>query len=219
MAAAGAKVLMLRWVEYARRYGVPLRVRSSFSNKTGTLVTGSMEDLPVEQAIITGVAHDRSRGQGHRDRRCRTTPASRPASSAWSPTPRSTSTWSCRTSPGRHRPHRHHLHAAQDRRPDGGGRAGEGQAGDRLRPGALRRPRRQGVADRRRHALAPRRHGHVLRGAGRGRRQHRDHLHLGDPDLGGLPGYCSWMTRSGPCTTRSSSAATKRPSSTRGAVR
>jgi aspartate kinase len=39
---------------------VPLRVRSSFNNKPGTLVTGSMEDLPVEQAIITGVAHDRS---------------------------------------------------------------------------------------------------------------------------------------------------------------
>jgi aspartate kinase len=60
MAAAGAKVLHLRSVEYARRYGVPLRVRSSFNNKPGTLVTGSMEDLPVEQAIITGVAHDRS---------------------------------------------------------------------------------------------------------------------------------------------------------------
>jgi aspartate kinase len=60
MAAAGAKVLHLRSVEYARRYNVPLRVRSSFNNNTGTLVTGSMEDLPVEQAIITGVAHDRS---------------------------------------------------------------------------------------------------------------------------------------------------------------
>ena len=60
MAAAGAKVLMLRCVEYARRYGVPIQVRSSYSNKPGTLVSGSMEDLPVEQAMITGVAHDRS---------------------------------------------------------------------------------------------------------------------------------------------------------------
>jgi aspartate kinase len=60
MAAAGAKVLMLRCVEYARRYGVPIRVRSSYGNKPGTLVSGSMEDLPVEQAMITGVAHDRS---------------------------------------------------------------------------------------------------------------------------------------------------------------
>jgi aspartate kinase len=60
MAAAGAKVLMLRCVEYARRYGVPIRVRSSYGNKPGTLVSGSMEDLTVEQAMITGVAHDRS---------------------------------------------------------------------------------------------------------------------------------------------------------------
>jgi aspartate kinase len=60
MAAAGAKVLMLRCVEYARRYGVPIRVRSSYGNKPGTLVSGSMEGLSVEQAMITGVAHDRS---------------------------------------------------------------------------------------------------------------------------------------------------------------
>jgi aspartate kinase len=60
MAACGAKVLHLRCVEYARRYGLPVHVRSSFSQRSGTLVTGSMEDLPVEQAIISGVAHDRS---------------------------------------------------------------------------------------------------------------------------------------------------------------
>ncbi|MGB3440797.1 MAG: aspartate kinase [Actinophytocola sp.] len=60
MAASGAKVLMLRCVEYARRYGVPIHVRSSYTNKPGTIVTGSVEDIPVEQAMITGVAHDRS---------------------------------------------------------------------------------------------------------------------------------------------------------------
>jgi len=60
MAACGAKVLMLRCVEYARRYSVPVHVRSSFSNKPGTIVSGSVEDKPVEQAMITGVAHDRS---------------------------------------------------------------------------------------------------------------------------------------------------------------
>ncbi len=60
MAACGARVLMLRCVEYARRYGTPVHVRSSFSQLPGTLVTGSMEDLPMEQAIISGVAHDRS---------------------------------------------------------------------------------------------------------------------------------------------------------------
>ncbi|MBE7161634.1 MAG: aspartate kinase [Williamsia herbipolensis] len=60
MAACGAKVLMLRCVEYARRYNVPVHVRSSYTTKPGTIVSGSMEDIPVEDAILTGVAHDRS---------------------------------------------------------------------------------------------------------------------------------------------------------------
>src|SRR6202048_800291 len=55
LAAGGAKVLMLRCVEYARRYGVPIRVRSSFGDKPGTTVSGSIEEIPVEQALITGV--------------------------------------------------------------------------------------------------------------------------------------------------------------------
>ncbi|MEY4347759.1 MAG: hypothetical protein RIS43_178 [Actinomycetota bacterium] len=61
MAASGAKVLHLRCVEYARRFNLPIHVRSSFSNKTGTWV---IKDRPVgddmEQPIIAGVAHDRS---------------------------------------------------------------------------------------------------------------------------------------------------------------
>jgi aspartate kinase len=64
MAACGAKVLMLRCVEYARRYGIPIHVRSSFSNRDGTWVTGlqglQTEGEAMEQAIISGVAHDRS---------------------------------------------------------------------------------------------------------------------------------------------------------------
>jgi len=62
MAACGTKVLHLRCVEYARRYGVPIHVRSSFSDREGTWVTGhaSTEDTSMEQAIISGVAHDRS---------------------------------------------------------------------------------------------------------------------------------------------------------------
>ncbi|MEU6186926.1 aspartate kinase [Nocardia sp. NPDC047038] len=60
LAACGAKVLMLRCVEYARRYNVPVHVRSSYTDKQGTYVYGSMEDIPLEQAILTGVAHDRS---------------------------------------------------------------------------------------------------------------------------------------------------------------
>lgn len=60
MAACGAKVLMLRCVEYARRNGVAVHVRSSYTRKRGTMVSGSVEDLTVEQALLTGVAHDRS---------------------------------------------------------------------------------------------------------------------------------------------------------------
>ncbi len=60
MCASGAKVLHLRCVEYARRYDMPIHVRSSFSQKTGTWVIESDEGDPVEQAIISGVAHDRS---------------------------------------------------------------------------------------------------------------------------------------------------------------
>jgi aspartate kinase len=62
MAACGSKVLMVRCVEYARRYGIPIHVRSSFSNREGTWVTTAdtqdSEDTPMEQAIISGVAHD-----------------------------------------------------------------------------------------------------------------------------------------------------------------
>jgi aspartate kinase len=60
MAACGAKVLMLRCVEYARRYNIPVHVRSSYSDKPGTVITGSIEDIPMEDPILTGVAHDRS---------------------------------------------------------------------------------------------------------------------------------------------------------------
>jgi aspartate kinase len=63
MAACGAKILMLRCVEYARRYAIPIHVRSSFSNKNGTWVTDSGQDSDsegetMEQAIISGVAQD-----------------------------------------------------------------------------------------------------------------------------------------------------------------
>ncbi|MEP6463557.1 MAG: aspartate kinase [Frankiaceae bacterium] len=59
LAACGAKVLMLRCVEYARRYGVPVHVRSSFSSRPGTWVTNIPQEELMEQAIISGVAHDR----------------------------------------------------------------------------------------------------------------------------------------------------------------
>jgi aspartate kinase len=71
MAANGAKVLHLRCVEYAKRFDLPIHVRSSFSQRPGTIVAATWEDAiettekesSVEQPIISGVAHDRSEGK------------------------------------------------------------------------------------------------------------------------------------------------------------
>ncbi|WRZ91584.1 aspartate kinase [Streptomyces sp. NBC_01007] len=68
LAASGSKVLLHRCVEYARRYNIPIHVRSSFSGLQGTWVsseplvrkTQQQGDQKVEQAIISGVAHDTS---------------------------------------------------------------------------------------------------------------------------------------------------------------
>ena len=60
LAAAGAKVLYIRAVEYARRHGVTLHVRSSFNNNEGTLVVNPKEGEIVEESIISGVAVDLS---------------------------------------------------------------------------------------------------------------------------------------------------------------
>jgi aspartate kinase len=60
MAASGAKILHLRCVEYARRYQMPIHVRSSFSKKTGTWIAEESKVENMEQPIIAGVAHDRS---------------------------------------------------------------------------------------------------------------------------------------------------------------
>lgn len=60
LAASGSKILVLRSVEYARAFNVPMRVRSSYSNDPGTLVSGSLEDIPVEEAVLSGVATDKS---------------------------------------------------------------------------------------------------------------------------------------------------------------
>ncbi|GAA1710467.1 MULTISPECIES: aspartate kinase [Streptomyces] len=64
LAASGSKVLHLRCVEYARRYNIPIHVRSSFSGHQGTWVRNRPEagegEEGMEQAIISGVAHDTS---------------------------------------------------------------------------------------------------------------------------------------------------------------
>ena len=64
LAGAGAKVLYIRAVEYARRHGVTLHVRSSFNNNTGTLVVNPVEgESNVEEPLIAGVAADLSQAK------------------------------------------------------------------------------------------------------------------------------------------------------------
>src|SRR4051794_15081473 len=63
LAACGSKILHLRCVEYGRRYGIPIHVRSSFSQLEGTWVvddpgSDGTEEETMEQPIIAGVAHD-----------------------------------------------------------------------------------------------------------------------------------------------------------------
>jgi aspartate kinase len=60
LAASGAKVLQVRSVEFARNHGVDIHVRSSFTYTDGTWV---MHETKMEQAIISGVAHDVSEGK------------------------------------------------------------------------------------------------------------------------------------------------------------
>jgi aspartate kinase len=59
MSATGAKVMALRSVEFARSYGVTLRVRSTFSGGEGTWI-GEEDEKLLEKAIISGVTHDTS---------------------------------------------------------------------------------------------------------------------------------------------------------------
>ena len=72
MAANGAKILHLRSVEYARRFNLKLHVRSSFSDLEGTIVVPEesaeltpihLKEIPLEQPLISGVAHDRTRAK------------------------------------------------------------------------------------------------------------------------------------------------------------
>ncbi len=92
---------------------MPVHVRSSYSNKPGTLVTGSMEDIPVEQAIISGVAHDRSEAKitvvGVPDKPGEAAAIFRAVADAEINIDMIVQN----VSGGGHRPHRHLLHAAR----------------------------------------------------------------------------------------------------------
>jgi aspartate kinase len=61
MASLGAKVLQARSVEFAKKYGVTVHVRSTFKPDPGTIVT--REESAMEEAVVTGVTHDRSQAK------------------------------------------------------------------------------------------------------------------------------------------------------------
>ncbi|HXJ77750.1 MAG TPA: aspartate kinase [Candidatus Methylomirabilis sp.] len=61
MASLGAKVLQSRSVEFAKKYGVPVHVRSTFKPDPGTLVT--REDHSMEDVVVTGITHDRGQAK------------------------------------------------------------------------------------------------------------------------------------------------------------
>jgi aspartate kinase len=61
MASLGAKVLQSRSVEFAKKYGVPVHVRSTFKPDPGTLVT--KEDHSMEDVVVTGITHDRGQAK------------------------------------------------------------------------------------------------------------------------------------------------------------
>ncbi len=63
LASLGAKVLQIRSVEIAMKYGVPVHVRSSFSDAEGTWVTG--EDKALEDVVVAGVAYDKNEARVH----------------------------------------------------------------------------------------------------------------------------------------------------------
>jgi aspartate kinase len=63
LASLGAKVLQIRSVEIAMKYGVPVHVRSSFNDQPGTLVT--KEDAAFEGVVVSGIAYDKGEARVH----------------------------------------------------------------------------------------------------------------------------------------------------------
>ena len=191
IAASGAKILHLRCVEYARRYDIPVHVRSSFNKHSGTVVAWSINDPdtsgqegPMEAAIISGIAHDRSEAKitvvGVPDKvgvAARIFDALADAQINLDMIVQNVSAAAT------------DLTDISFTLPRSDGQTAmtalarlQGEVG--FETAAVQRPDRQGLPGRRRHAQPPRRHRQVLRVAGRGRGEHRDDLDLRDPDLG-----------------------------------
>ena len=229
LAANGAKVLYIRAVEYARRHGVLIHARSTFSSGEGTLVWGEGmrlngvalsaggadgEGEDMEEPIVAGVATDLSQAKitiigvpdvpgkaaeifkivaelGRQRRHDRAERVGR-----------------------RDRRRRHLVHPPEGRCRDGAPGAVGAPGRGRLREPRARRPDRQALGRRRRHAHALRRVGDALRGAVDRGRQHRDDLDQRDPHLRARPRATTSPRPRASCTPPTVSTATSRPRST-----
>ena len=162
MAASGAKILHLRCVEYARRYGIPVHVRSSFSRRKAPGSSPTRPSIPggtdMEQAIIAGVAHDRSEAKitvvGVPDKVGEAARIFEALASVEVNIDMVVQNISAAATG---------LTDISFTLPRADGQTAMGALAahpgrGRLRQAAVRRPDRQGVPDRRRHALAPRHH-------------------------------------------------------------
>ena len=157
LASLGAKVLQIRSVEIAMKYGVPVHVRSSFNDTPGTIVT--KEDAALEGVVVSGVAYDKGEARVHvvgvDDKPGVAAELFERIAEKNISVDMIVQNVTTERRPARE----HHLHAREDRprareAVDRGGR----QEPRRAR-GALRRGRRQGVDRRPRHAIARRHRG------------------------------------------------------------
>ena len=180
MAATGARVMMARSIEIARRYGVPLHVRSAFTDTEGTWI-GEEDQLVLEKAIVSGVTHDTSEAKatvlGVPDRPGVAARVFRALADAGVNIDMIVQNVSARRDDG------HLVHAAEDRprRRRADPRAAEGR--DRRGRHRVRPRRGKGLADRSRDEEPSRRRRRHVRGARGRRHQHRDHLHVVDSGL------------------------------------
>ena len=180
MAASGARVMMARSIEIARRYGVPLHVRAAHGETEGTWI-GEEAGLVLEKAIISGVTHDTSEAKASilavPDRPGVAARVFRALADAGvnidmivQNSSADGTTDITFTLP------KTDLAAAEPILEPA--REGDGGEGRRLRP-----RHREGLARRRRHEEPSRRRRRHVRGARRGRDQHRDHLDVVDSRL------------------------------------
>ena len=181
MAATGARVMMARSIEIARRYGVPLHVRSAFGDSEGTWIVEEAEPGAREGDHLRRHARH-LRGEGDGPRRAR------PPRHRRARVPRARR---------RRREHRHDRpeRLGRRRRPTSRSRCRrptspaaepileQRRRRDRREGRRLRRGGREGLARRGGHEEPSRRRRRHVRGARGGRHQHRDHLHVVDPRL------------------------------------